>query len=93
MIFDKDRMFDLFRNFISDGFVRKKPLQKYIFLFMNLLGMYDLYPFFKLLIYPASISWIVTKGILKDVEIQEMTIPALLSIVLMLTNVLLIDQP
>ena len=93
MIFDKDCMFDLFCNFISGGFMRKKPLQKYIFLFMNLLGMYDLYPFFKLLIYPASISWIVTKGILKDVEIQEMTIPALLSIVLILTNILLIDQP
>ena len=58
--------------------MRKKPLQKYIFLFMNLLGMYDLYPFFKLLIYPASTSWIVTKGILKDVEIQEMTIPAII---------------
>ena len=50
--------------------MRKKPEQKYIFLFMNLLSMYDLYPFFKLLIYPASTSWIVTKGILKDVEIH-----------------------
>ena len=51
-------MFDLFRNFISGGkcVMRKKPLQKYIFLFMNLLGMYDLNPFFKLLIYPASTS-------------------------------------
>ena len=78
MIFDKDCMFDLFSNFILGGFMRKKPEQKYIFLFMNLLSMYDLYPFFKLLIYPASTSWIVTKGILKDVEIQEMTIPAII---------------
>ena len=45
---------------------------------MNLLGTYNLYPFSKLLIYPASTSWIVTKGILKDVEIQEMTIPAII---------------
>ena len=84
MIFDKDYMFDLFCNFISGGFMRKKPLQKYIFLFMNLLGMYDLYPFFKLLIYsPRSLNildiYIVTKGILKCVEIQEMTIPAFIS--------------
>ena len=78
MIFDKDCMFDLFCNFILGGFMCKKPLQNYIFLFMNLLGTYNLYPFFKLLIYPASTSWIVTKGILKDVEIQEMTIPAII---------------
>ena len=71
-------MFDLFCNFILGGFMCKKPLQNYIFLFMNLLGTYNLYPFFKLLIYPASTSWIVTKGILKDVEIQEMTIPAII---------------
>ena len=45
MIFDKDCMFDLFSNFILGGFMRKKPEQKYIFLFMNLLSMYDLYPF------------------------------------------------
>ena len=45
---------------------------------MNLLGRYDLYPFFKLLVYPASTSWIVIKGILKDDEIPEITIPAII---------------
>ena len=42
MIFDKDCMFDLFCNFILGGFMCKKQLQNYIFLFMNLLGTYNL---------------------------------------------------
>ena len=33
MIFDKDRMFDLFRNFISGGFVRKKTTSEVYFSF------------------------------------------------------------
>ena len=50
--------------------MRDQPLQKYI--------KYDLYPFFMLLIYPAPTSWIVTEGILKDVKIQEMSIPEII---------------
>lgn len=46
-----------------------RVVEKHIFLFMNLLDMHDLYP---------STSWIVMKGILKDVEIPEMTIPAII---------------
>lgn len=79
MIFDKDCMFDLFCNFISGGFMRKKTTSEVYFSFHESLRyVYDLYPFFKLLIYPASTSWIVTEGILKDVEIKEMTIPAII---------------
>ena len=84
MIFDKDYMFDLFCNFISGGFMRKKTTSEVYFSFyesIRYVRSLSIFQVTHLLTRSLNILdiYIVTKGILKGVEIQEMTIPAFIS--------------